>query len=84
MLNTEIVRRYYYQKGVILNQLKHDKNIDEAIRVLRNGKEYKSILSKPDTRKSKNKTQAALSKWLNPETPIAAKEERPDTAREQV
>lgn len=84
LLNTEIVRRYYYQKGVILNQLKHDKNIDEAIRVLRNGKEYKSILSKPDTRKSKNKTQAALSKWLNPETPIAAKEERPDTAREQV
>lgn len=47
LLNEEIVKRYYYQKGGIANTIKNDDNINEAIRILNNKEEYKQILSAP-------------------------------------
>jgi len=43
-LANEIVSRYYYQEGRIINRLKHDKDIDESIRLFDNMEEYNSIL----------------------------------------
>ncbi len=44
-LNTEIVSRYYYQKGTCEQQLNDDKPYDEAIRLLTNEEEYHKILN---------------------------------------
>ncbi|MBT4479121.1 MAG: S41 family peptidase, partial [Flavobacteriales bacterium] len=35
-LSNEIVSRYYYQEGRIIDRLKHDKDIDEALRLFKN------------------------------------------------
>ena len=43
-LSSEIVSRYYYQKGRIIERLKHDNAVDEALRLLSNLDEYNSIL----------------------------------------
>ncbi len=45
MLNSEIVKRYYFGKGVIENKLANDEYIQLAINVLNNKKEYESILN---------------------------------------
>lgn len=41
----EIILRYYYQKGRIMNSLSYDPDIKEAVSILRNTAKYKSILS---------------------------------------
>ena len=43
-LANEIVSRYYYQEGRIIERLQHDKDIEEALRLLDNLEEYQSIL----------------------------------------
>ena len=43
-LSGEIVSRYYYQGGRIIERLKHDKDIDEALKIFNNIEEYNSIL----------------------------------------
>ena len=43
-LSNEIVSRYYYQEGRIIDRLKHDKDIDEALRLFKNMEEYHSLL----------------------------------------
>jgi carboxyl-terminal processing protease len=44
-LANEIVSRYYYQKGRIVNQLSYDPDIKEAIKVITDTERYKSILT---------------------------------------
>lgn len=44
-LAMEIVTRYYYQKGKIVNQLVHDPDIKVAKQILIDQKQYQSILS---------------------------------------
>ena len=44
-LSNEIVSRYYYQEGRIIDRLKHDKDIDEALRLFKNMDEYHSLLN---------------------------------------
>lgn len=45
LLNNEIVSRYYYQKGRVINKLKlDDNNLKKAIMLLLNSQEYKSLL----------------------------------------
>lgn len=46
ILRTEIVSRYYYQKGQIESVLKDDPELLKAIDLLRDMKQYKSILKK--------------------------------------
>lgn len=43
-LSAEIVSRYYYQEGRIIERLKHDKDIDEALKIFNKIEEYNSIL----------------------------------------
>ena len=47
VLALELVSRYYYQKGTVVQSLKTDKFLDEAVRLLNDGKRYSSILSGP-------------------------------------
>ena len=44
-LSNEIVSRYYYQEGRIIDELKHDKDIDEALRLFKNMNEYHYLLN---------------------------------------
>lgn len=44
-LSNEIVSRYYYQKGRIRHSLQTDKELKEAISILRNSTRYNQILS---------------------------------------
>jgi len=45
-LSDEILKRYLYESGFYDYSLKHNPEIQEAIRVLKNNKEYNQILSK--------------------------------------
>lgn len=46
LLALEIIKRYYYQKGGIIEQLKDDPDLKAAIKVLQSPEEYKQLLSK--------------------------------------
>ena len=43
----EIVTRYYYQRGAVVQNMKTDKFIDEAVGVLNDAARYRSILAPP-------------------------------------
>lgn len=45
-LSADITDRYYYNAGAIENQIKFDKQIAEAIKILKDTKRYNSILKK--------------------------------------
>lgn len=45
MISEEIIKRYYYQRGAIIQQLKGDKDLDEAVKVLTDPERYQRILS---------------------------------------
>lgn len=47
MIANEIVKRYYYQRGGIIQQLKDDDGLQEAIKVLNDPVKYKEMLSTP-------------------------------------
>lgn len=51
MIAEEIIKRYYYQEGAIIQQLKDDKDLDEAVKVLTNPERYQQILSVTATEK---------------------------------
>jgi len=46
-INTEIIRRYHYQKGEYIYTLKNDKDLAKAVEVLNNPELYKKTLSAP-------------------------------------
>lgn len=48
LLSLEIIKRYYYQKGGIIEQLKDDPDLKTAINVLQSPEEYKRLLSKKE------------------------------------
>jgi len=45
ILETDIIAAYYYQAGAIESGLGHDRQLDEAIRLLKNPDEYKKLLA---------------------------------------
>ncbi|MBQ8361497.1 MAG: S41 family peptidase [Bacteroidaceae bacterium] len=45
LIAAEIVKRYYFQRGVIALELKDDPDLEEALRVLEDNARYASILS---------------------------------------
>ena len=45
LIEAEIVARYYFSSGKLVWELKHDKDVAEAIKILGNQAEYKKILS---------------------------------------
>lgn len=59
MIEAEIVKRYYYNKGTIMYGLKDDSGIKEAMRILNDSTEYKKLLApavvQADKKTSENK-----------------------------
>lgn len=47
MLSVEIIKRYYYQRGGIIEQLKDDDDLKEAVKVLTDGEKYRKMLEVP-------------------------------------
>lgn len=47
LITIEIIKRYYYQKGELLESLKEDPVLEKAVSVLENKEEYDKILSAP-------------------------------------
>jgi len=47
LISTELMKRYYYQKGAIIEQLKEDPDLKEAVALLTDQERYKAILSAP-------------------------------------
>lgn len=45
MIAIEIIKRYYYQRGSIIQQLKDDNDLKEAIKILGDSERYKKMLS---------------------------------------
>ena len=43
----DIVTRYFYQRGAVMQRLKDDKELDKAVEVLRDAPSYQKILSAP-------------------------------------
>lgn len=46
LLENEIVSRYYYQKGRVLNSFNHDDILKKGVEILKNTQEYNTILKK--------------------------------------
>ena len=44
MIAQDIIKRYYFQRGGIIQQLKDDDDLNEAVKVLGNSEEYKKML----------------------------------------
>jgi len=53
MIAIEIVKRYYYQRGSIIEQLKDDNDLKEAVKILTAPEKYKEMLSAPVVAMSK-------------------------------
>ena len=51
MIASEIIKRYYYQRGNIIQQLKDDDGLKEALKILGDSVKYKEILSVPVAKK---------------------------------
>lgn len=47
LMAQEIVRRYYYQRGGVIEQLKTDRDLKEACAILKDAARYKTLLSAP-------------------------------------
>ena len=47
LLSIEIVKRYYYQKGEIIESIKNDKDLEEACGILNDEARYAKILNLP-------------------------------------
>lgn len=47
MIAVEIIKRYYFQKGSIIQQLKEDDDLKEAVKILTNPAKYKEMLGAP-------------------------------------
>ena len=53
MSAVEIVKRYYYQRGSIIQQLKGDEDLEAAVKILSDPVRYKQMLSAPVKEESK-------------------------------
>ena len=51
MIAAEILKRYYYQEGAIIQQLKDDDDLNEAVKILSDPAKYKEMLSAPVVKK---------------------------------
>ena len=51
IISTEIVKRYYYQEGEMIENLKGDKTLAKALEVLADRELYRKTLSRPEEKK---------------------------------
>ena len=50
MIALEIVKRYYYQRGAIIEQLKDDDDLKKAVEILTSPEAYRKMLSSPEVK----------------------------------
>lgn len=62
MLSQEIARRYYYQKGEIIQTLKKDEELDKAIEIVGNPTEYRKTLNIQEQPKPATETKNSKKK----------------------
>lgn len=62
LLSTEIVKRYYYQKGELIESLKDDKVLEKAIEVLTSPSLYEETLNKTVEETNEENKEVALLK----------------------
>lgn len=55
MINAEICKRYYYQKGEFVSKMQHDSTLKKAVEVLNDREKYNEILSAPKEEKKAEK-----------------------------
>ena len=55
MIAVEIIKRYYYQRGSIIQQLKDDDDLKEAAKILTAPEEYKKMLGAPLAKSDESK-----------------------------
>ena len=65
MIAQDIIKRYYFQRGGIIQQLKDDDDLNEAVKVLGDPAKYKEMLSVPETTviKEKGKETSLVSSY---------------------
>ena len=56
ILGAEILKRYYYQRGQIIDALKYDETIDKVAEILAKNGEYEKILNIAKTASKRNTT----------------------------
>ena len=61
MIETEIVQRYYYKKGVLMHQLSSDQVFDKAVEILKDPELYHSLLQPKSDNIPKNENVAESS-----------------------
>ena len=59
LITTEIVKRYYYQEGELIENLKGDKALQKALEVLTNEALYRQTLSAPKPEKEEGRKAVA-------------------------
>ena len=59
LITTEIVKRYYYQEGELIENLKGDKALQKALEVLANEALYRQTLSAPKPEKEEGRKAVA-------------------------
>ena len=57
LMASEIVKRYYYQKGELIESLKDDKVLEKALEVLSNEELYNKALSAPEKKDSESQNK---------------------------
>ena len=58
LLTSEIMKRYYFQKGELINSLKEDEVLDKALEILNDSELYNKTLGTPE----KTETQQTAEK----------------------
>lgn len=61
MIETEIVQRTHYKKGVLIHQLANDKVFDKAVELLQTPREYRSVLQPAPTKTARAPEERAIS-----------------------
>ena len=57
LMASEIVKRYYYQKGELIESLKDDKVLEKTLEVLSNEEQYNKVLSAPEKKDSESQAK---------------------------
>ena len=62
---SEIIKRYYFQKGELLESLKNDEVLEKALEVLGNQELYNKTLSTPEKKEEESQPTADKTKSLS-------------------
>lgn len=54
LINPEIVKRYYYQKGELMSKLQYDNGVKKALEVIQDQDQYNKVLSAPTEKENKD------------------------------